>query len=117
NKIEILPENGFDCFSWDPPFGSVSKIKAHLGDKMSLLGGVSVIETMFQGTPADVKKEARVAMRDGINVLAPGCGLPSYTPIKNIVAMVEATKEFDPQERKEGELKEFMGGFTKGLKN
>ncbi|MHC1604970.1 MAG: MtaA/CmuA family methyltransferase [Candidatus Methanofastidiosia archaeon] len=115
DKIHILPENGFDAFSWDPPFGSVREVRYAIGDKMALWGGVSVLETLYQGTPEDVKFEAYNSMKDGVNLLSPGCGFPPTVKTENVKAMIKAAHDFEIEECFEIDLEEFFGSLFSNL--
>jgi len=45
--------------------------------------------------PVDkIKTESKQALADGIDVLAPGCGIAPMTPLENIKAMVAARNEY-----------------------
>jgi len=46
------------------------------------------------GTKEDVTREALSALKEGIDVLAPGCGIPARTPNENLLAMTEAAKKY-----------------------
>ncbi len=65
-----------------------------VGDDIALVGNVSTKKTLPFGKPEDVRAEALKALEAGVDILAPGCGIPPITPIQNIVALVEAAREF-----------------------
>jgi len=46
------------------------------------------------GTPDQVREESRKALNEGIDLLAPSCGVPVQTPTANLKAMVKASEEF-----------------------
>jgi [methyl-Co(III) methanol-specific corrinoid protein]:coenzyme M methyltransferase len=78
------------------------------------MGGVSILETMFQGTPQKVKQEALENLAKGLDILAPGCGFPPYTRTDNVRAMVQAAKEFKKAETLEEKINEFLKGVFIG---
>lgn len=71
----------------------VAKAKLHVGD-VKILGNVSSKETLLFGPPDDIKAEARKAIEAGVDLLEPGCGIVPSTPLANVIAFVEAAKEF-----------------------
>ncbi len=89
--ISDMAETGFDGLSVDSSV-DVAKIKPLVGD-VKVLGNVSSKNTLILGTPEDVKKEARKALKSGVDFLEPGCGFSPMTPIENIKAMVDSVKE------------------------
>ncbi len=97
-----LAEIGVDivCSLAPPPTGDVNLREAIqlVGDQICLWGYVDVIEVMYRGTPAEVRK----AVRQAIAVAAPKGGFilgnsDSFmfeTPQENIKAFFEAAHEF-----------------------
>ena len=59
-----------------------------------IVGNISTTQTLFRSSPEEVKAEVKQALEDGIDILAPSCGLAPRSPITNIKAMVEARNEF-----------------------
>lgn len=73
---------GGDCCSIDK--SNISRI----------VGNVSTSQTLFTGTLQDVKNDVKRALDDGVDILAPSCGVAPLSPITNIKAMVEARNEY-----------------------
>jgi [methyl-Co(III) methanol-specific corrinoid protein]:coenzyme M methyltransferase len=92
NRIEDITTSNWDCFHYDTKT-DVVKAKQIIGRRMSLIGGINDPQTLFQGTPEDVKREARYAVEAGVEILAPECAIPTSTPIENLKAIVEAARE------------------------
>ncbi|MEM0332342.1 MAG: MtaA/CmuA family methyltransferase [Archaeoglobaceae archaeon] len=65
-----------------------------IGEDIALVGNVSTKKTLPFGKPEEVKAEAFKALESGVDILAPGCGIPPITPLQNIVAFVEAAREY-----------------------
>ncbi len=59
-----------------------------------LIGNISSSQTLFRGSPDEVKAEVKNALEAGVDILAPSCGLAPESPLKNIQAMVEARNEY-----------------------
>jgi len=86
-----MAETGFDGLSIEVE--DVAAAKSVVGE-VKILGNVSSSKTLFLGKPEDVKAEARKALRSGVNLLEPNCGISPSTPLENIKAMVEARDEY-----------------------
>ncbi|HEX05444.1 MAG TPA: MtaA/CmuA family methyltransferase, partial [Bacteroidetes bacterium] len=50
-------------------------------------------ETLYQGTPEDVYKQARYAIDAGVDIIGPECATPLSTPMDNLKAIVSAVHE------------------------
>ncbi|MFP4654955.1 MAG: methylcobamide:CoM methyltransferase MtaA [Methanohalobium sp.] len=59
-----------------------------------VIGNVSTSETLFNGTPEQVKSEAFNSLKNGVDVLAPGCGIAPESPLDNLKALVQARNEY-----------------------
>lgn len=57
-------------------------------------GNISVTDTLFMKSPAEVKEEVKVALEKDVGVLLPACMIAPLSPSENIKAMVEARNEF-----------------------
>ncbi len=64
------------------------------GSTSKIIGNISTTQTLFRSTTEEVKAEVKRALEDGVDVLAPSCGLAPLSPIENIKAMVEARNEY-----------------------
>ena len=62
--------------------------------RAALIGNLGVVNPLLQGTPDDVRKQAKVVCDAGFNVLNPGCGLASKVPKENLQALVETVKNY-----------------------
>jgi len=84
--------SGLHCnvFSFDS-LVSVTAIKPYLEGK-AVMGNVST-HTIGTADEAKVAAMAKAALDHGADVLAPACGLPTTTPLRNVQAMVRAAME------------------------
>ncbi|RPJ07837.1 MAG: MtaA/CmuA family methyltransferase [Deltaproteobacteria bacterium] len=92
NRAKYIAEEHFDCFHYDTKT-DVVELKKILGKQASLIGGINNPEVLLFGAPDDVKKQARFAVKAGVEILAPECAIPLRTPNKNLKAIVEVAKE------------------------
>ena len=92
--LELLPQTGFEAFSFEGPKVSVQSARQKIGDRMLLVGNIPTYDTLLFGTPERVREESLKALEDSIDILAPACGVPVQTPTENLKAMVRAVEEF-----------------------
>jgi len=91
--IEYMAQTEADLLSIEEKV-SMAEAKKRVGDKVALMGNVRPL-TLLQGTPEDVYNEAMVALKEGVDLLAPGCGIPPLSPTENIKALVKAAEDFE----------------------
>lgn len=97
--LSDMADSGFNGLSIEEAV-DVSKARKIVGDEVALVGNVSASKTLPFGTADAVKAEALKALQNGVDVLAPGCGLPPITPIQNVIAMVQASEIWNQPRRK-----------------
>jgi MtaA/CmuA family methyltransferase len=91
--LDDMADTGVTGISIDETV-DVGEAKKIIDDRAFLIGNVSCGRTLLLGTPEQVKKESLDALEKGIDILAPGCGVPPRTPNANLRAMAEAALEF-----------------------
>jgi len=83
-----------------PPMGDVDlrEVARTYGDRIALMGNLHTTDVMLRGTPDDVTRAARDAIRDaaagGGFVLSTGDQCAPGTPRENLLALVAAAREF-----------------------
>jgi [methyl-Co(III) methanol-specific corrinoid protein]:coenzyme M methyltransferase len=92
DRIPLIATEGYDGyhFEWqnDP-----KQAVAAAGGQISLLGGISNVEGLLQGTPDDVHRMARYNIEAGVDSIGPECAISLQTPLENIKAIVAAAEE------------------------
>ena len=86
----LLPETGFDAFSFDYPAIDVAFLKEALEGKMKLVGSVPTVTHFLEGKPQDVIDMSHWMIKSGVDLLSPSCGLPQYSPLENVKAIADA---------------------------
>jgi [methyl-Co(III) methanol-specific corrinoid protein]:coenzyme M methyltransferase len=89
DRIEYIKRSGIHCFHWDTKSGTAQEVRRLAGDKFSLMGGVSNIETLYYGTAEDVRKQVGSAVEAGINIIGPECAVPLNVKVENLKAISE----------------------------
>lgn len=78
--------------------GDMADIKATVGRQVCLMGNVKTVETLFRGTPEQVKNETieciRKAGAGGGYILSADCTLAPNTPAANLRALIETGKSY-----------------------
>jgi [methyl-Co(III) methanol-specific corrinoid protein]:coenzyme M methyltransferase len=76
-----------DALSVDA-FVNLKEIKAEI-PSVTTMGNLSTYLLEF-GTPEKIYIQAERLLADGINIIAPACGLSTSTPLDNIRALTKA---------------------------
>lgn len=92
DRIGYIAESGIGCFHWDTKSGTSEEIKALAGENLSLMGGVSNIETLLEGSVEDVKRQTQAAVDAGIDIVGPECAVPLSVKVENLKAISEVVK-------------------------
>ena len=92
--LSTLPETGFEGFSFEGPTVKVKAAREAMGEKIALVGNISTTDTLLLGDPAKVEEEVKLAIQEGVDLVAPSCGIPLHAPLVNLRAMVEATEKY-----------------------
>jgi [methyl-Co(III) methanol-specific corrinoid protein]:coenzyme M methyltransferase len=92
--LEMMADCHFESISIEEKVKDLAGAKAKVGDKVTICGNVSSPFVLLAGDEAKVKEAAKKALDDGIDVLAPGCGIAPDTKCSNLRAMVEARDEY-----------------------
>jgi [methyl-Co(III) methanol-specific corrinoid protein]:coenzyme M methyltransferase len=78
-----------DCFHWDTKSGAPAEIRKLAGGKLALMGGISNVAVLQNGTEEDVVRQARTAADAGINIIGPECAVPLGVSLKNLKAITK----------------------------
>lgn len=92
--LSDMADCGFEGLSVEEKIGSPKKAKEVIGDRARFIGNISSPFTLLPGPIDKIKAEAKHALEEGVDVLAPGCGIAPMTPLENIKAMVSARDEY-----------------------
>ncbi len=92
DRLALFADSGVDAYHFEWQIDSKYAVKT-VGDKMSLVGNINNAQTLYQGTPEDVRKQVRYAIEAGVDIIAPECAIPLATPLENLKAVVAAARE------------------------
>lgn len=91
--LHLMAESGSKGLSLDQKV-NVKRAKEIVGGKVAIIGNVDPVAVLLDGKPEDVKNASYRILEEGVDILAPGCGISPQTPLANMKAMVEAAKEY-----------------------
>jgi MtaA/CmuA family methyltransferase len=95
--LDIVPDLGADCFTVDHMM-DIAVVKKAIGDRVTIMGNIHPVDELEHGTTTSVMEASRrcieKASDGGRFILSPGCEVPRDTPIQNVKAMIEASKQF-----------------------
>ena len=92
DRIPLIITEGYDGYHFEWKNDPKKAVEAARGE-ISLLGGISNIEGLLQGTPDDVYQQARYNIEAGVDSIGPECAISLQTPIANLKAIVAAAEE------------------------
>ncbi|WP_406657911.1 methylcobamide:CoM methyltransferase MtaA [Methanolobus sp. ZRKC2] len=92
--LEMMADCHFESISIEEKVTDLAGAKAKVAGKVTICGNVSSPFTLLAGDEAKVKADSKKALDDGIDVLAPGCGIAPDTSVANLKAMVAARDEY-----------------------
>ena len=95
--LDYLPDTGFTVLNWGKQ-KNIREVKRRVAGRMCLMGNVDPLEIGVRGTPEQVKAATLDVLEgsgaEGI-ILSVGGGVSPGMPRANILAMLEALKEFN----------------------
>ena len=92
DRLELFADAGWHGYHFEWQTDSKTAVEK-VGKRMCLTGNISNVHALFQGTPEDVRRQARYAIEAGVDIISPECAIPLTTPIENLKALVAAVRE------------------------
>jgi len=99
--LDHLPDAGFNVLNWGKQ-KDIREVKRRVGDRMCLMGNVNPLEVGVRGTPDEVRAATLDVLEgsggEGV-ILSVGGGTSPGMPRQNIVAMLDALRDFNSRRR------------------
>jgi MtaA/CmuA family methyltransferase len=92
DRIPNIATEGYDAYHFEWQNDPKKAVEA-AGGQISLLGGISNIQALLQGTPDDVYQQARYNIEAGVDSIGPECAISLQTPLENLKTIVAAAEE------------------------
>ena len=89
--MKLLAASGADALSVDQT-NDLAKSHQDVPDVL-LFGNLDPVRLISQGTPDEIAEAVMGAVRSGADAVWPGCDMYLQTPIKNLRALAEASKD------------------------
>jgi len=100
DRMEYFARSGYSCYHFESRNDACEAVRVVNG-RMALAGNVNAPETILQGSPGDVRREALYAMAAGVDILGPEWAIPATSPNANLLAIPAASREFALAKRRE----------------
>jgi [methyl-Co(III) methanol-specific corrinoid protein]:coenzyme M methyltransferase len=92
DRLELFARSGVDAYHFEWQVDAREAVR-RIGGQVSLVGNVNNPLALLQGTPEEVRRQARYAIEAGVHIIGPECAIPLSTPLENLRAIVEAARE------------------------
>ncbi|NLI62653.1 MAG: MtaA/CmuA family methyltransferase [Methanosarcinaceae archaeon] len=92
--IEYMADCKCKGLSVEEKVTDIANAKQIASGKAIIIGNVSSPFVLLSGDEEKVTEASLNALNDGVDILAPGCGIAPMTPLDNIKAMVAARDKF-----------------------
>jgi MtaA/CmuA family methyltransferase len=96
DRVELFNNNGWQGYNFESA-NDAREMRAKA--TMCLAGNINNPQTILQGTPEDVEREAFYALDAGVDMLAPECAAPVNGKLANVIAVREARDRYYSGER------------------
>ncbi|MBC7327294.1 MtaA/CmuA family methyltransferase [bacterium] len=93
--VEYMTQTGADALSIDDKT-DLLKIKGLTQGRTALIGNINPSQVLLQGDEERVREATRKAIREGIDIVAPGCAIPLKAPLSNLKSMVDEAHKAKP---------------------
>ena len=92
DRLELFAESGVDAYHFEWQVDARAAVEM-IGSRISLVGNLNNPQTLLQGTPEDVYRQARYAIEAGVDIIGPECAIPLTTPLANLRAISAAVRD------------------------
>lgn len=92
DRLELFADSELHGYHFEYSVGPTEAVR-RIGDRMTLFGAVNNADTLLQGTPEEVYRQARECIAAGVHLICPECAIPLETPLANLKAIVQAAVE------------------------
>ena len=89
--VQWMAQTGADVLSLEPK-SNIGLAREIGGKDVILMGALDVSDTLVFADTDMVKQQSEEFISKGIQILAPGCSVAPFTPLKNLIAMTQVAK-------------------------
>jgi len=91
--LDHMASSGFNGLSIEEKV-DIRYAKQIIGQRSAIIGNISPSATLLDKSPDIIKKEAKQCIEDGVDIIAPGCGLAPHTSLDQLKSLVYARDEY-----------------------
>ncbi len=91
--LDAMVRTATDGISVDQQM-DIAWVAEQLRGRCASIGNVSPTNTLLKKGQAEVEAEVKRCIEGGVDIIAPGCGFASETPLANMQAMAKATVKY-----------------------
>ena len=91
-STEMMVRSGVDGISVGLGTNIPKTVKIVRG-RCRIIGNIDTSGVLLNGTPKQVEMDVRRCIKEGVDIVAPGCGLSPRTPLQNLSAMTDAIRK------------------------
>jgi [methyl-Co(III) methanol-specific corrinoid protein]:coenzyme M methyltransferase len=92
--IHMMCDTGVAAISVEEKTDLKKAVEIAHAKGVKVFGNVGTSSTLFMGSPEECYKEAVTALENGVDFLAPGCGIAPQSPIENILQLKKARDDY-----------------------
>lgn len=96
--LDKMVETGATALSIDHSV-KISEAKTIVKGRSAIVGNLDPTRALFIGTPEQVEHEAEECIKEGTDILAPGCGFSPKTSLENMKAVVRVAHKYSKKQR------------------
>jgi MtaA/CmuA family methyltransferase len=91
-STDMMVRSGVDTISIGQGM-SIKGVKEVVNGRCRVLGNIDPTGVLLNGTPDQVRTDVTRCLNDGVDLVAPGCGLSPRTPLENVQALTDAVRK------------------------
>ncbi len=93
DRMPYIAQTGMAAFHFDSKNQPKQSMDAVEG-KIALVGNINNPQTLYSGSPEQVKQEVFQALDAGVQIIAPECAIPLKTKAENLLAIPSAVEDW-----------------------
>jgi len=97
-STDMMARSGVDAISIGQEM-SITKTKEVVNGRCRVIGNIDPSGVLLNGTSRQVTSGVRRCLKEGVDIVAPGCGLSAHTPLENLKAMTDAIRKYGLRKR------------------
>jgi [methyl-Co(III) methylamine-specific corrinoid protein]:coenzyme M methyltransferase len=101
-QLDKMIEIDVDAISIDSEVSITNAKRIAARRHMVILGNISPTRTLLMGRCDAVEEATKRCIDEGVDGVAPGCSLETYTPLDNLIVMTSTAKRYGAEQARKG---------------